>query len=80
MPSNSFRHWALGRRTKNNGVLMLVAPAEHKVTIEVGYGLEGTLTDALVQNRHRQRHSAALQGGRFSPAGFRGASTTSSPS
>jgi uncharacterized protein len=28
-------------------VLLLVAPAEHKVRIEVGYGLEGTLTDAL---------------------------------
>ena len=32
---------------KNNGVLLLVAPIEHKVRIEVGYGLEGTLTDAL---------------------------------
>jgi uncharacterized protein len=41
------RHWALGEKTKNNGVLLLVAPNEHKVTIQVGYGLEGTLTDAL---------------------------------
>jgi uncharacterized protein len=30
-----------------NGVLLLVAPNEHKARIEVGYGLEGTLTDAL---------------------------------
>ena len=42
-----FRFWKLGESKKNNGVLLLVAPAEHKVRIEVGYGLEGTLTDAL---------------------------------
>ena len=39
--------WKLGQARKNNGVLLLVAPAEHKVRIEVGYGLEGSLTDAL---------------------------------
>ncbi len=42
-----FRTWKLGEKTKNNGVLLLVAPNEHKVRIEVGYGLEPTLTDAL---------------------------------
>jgi uncharacterized protein len=42
-----FRHWQLGEKTKNNGVLLLIAPKEHRVRIEVGYGLEGTLTDAL---------------------------------
>jgi uncharacterized protein len=42
-----FRTWKLGEKTKNNGVLLLVAPKEHRVRIEVGYGLEGTLTDAL---------------------------------
>jgi uncharacterized protein len=42
-----FRFWKLGEAKKNNGVLLLVAPSEHKVRIEVGYGLEGTLTDAL---------------------------------
>ncbi len=42
-----FRLWKLGEANKDNGVLLLVAPAEHKVRIEVGYGLEGTLTDAL---------------------------------
>lgn len=42
-----FRFWKLGQSQKNNGVLLIVAPAEHKVRIEVGYGLEGTLTDAL---------------------------------
>jgi uncharacterized protein len=42
-----FRTWKLGEKTKNNGVLLLVAPKERRVRIEVGYGLEGTLTDAL---------------------------------
>jgi uncharacterized protein len=42
-----FRTWKLGQAQKNNGVLLLIAPNEHKVRIEVGYGLEGTLTDAL---------------------------------
>lgn len=42
-----FRFWKIGEAKKNNGVLFLVAPNEHKVRIEVGYGLEGTLTDAL---------------------------------
>jgi uncharacterized protein len=44
-----FRSWKLGEAKKNNGVLLLVAPKERKVRIEVGYGLEGTLTDALAQ-------------------------------
>ena len=42
-----FRSWQLGEKAKNNGVLLLVAPNERRVRIEVGYGLEGTLTDAL---------------------------------
>ena len=44
-----FRAWQLGEKTKNNGVLLLVAPKERRVRIEVGYGLEGTLTDALTK-------------------------------
>ena len=41
-----FRTWKLGEAKKNNGVLFLIAPHEHRVRIEPGYGLEGTLTDA----------------------------------
>jgi uncharacterized protein len=41
-----FREWKLGQKDKNNGVLFLVAPKQHRMRIEVGYGLEGTLTDA----------------------------------
>ncbi|HEU0117132.1 MAG TPA: TPM domain-containing protein [Alphaproteobacteria bacterium] len=41
------RVWKIGQKDTNNGTLLIVAPTEHKVRIEVGYGLEGTLTDAL---------------------------------
>ena len=41
------RHWGIGQTEKNNGALLLVAPQERKVRIEVGFGLEGVLTDAL---------------------------------
>jgi uncharacterized protein len=41
------RAWGLGEKGKNNGALFIVAPAEHKVRVEVGYGLEPVLTDAL---------------------------------
>jgi len=40
------RHWGIGHAERNNGVVFLVAPQERKVRIEVGYGLEGALTDA----------------------------------
>jgi uncharacterized protein len=41
------RHWGIGQREKNTGALLIVAPNERKVRIEVGYGFEGTLTDAV---------------------------------
>jgi uncharacterized protein len=41
------RKWQIGQKDKNNGVLLIVAPRDRKVRIEVGYGLEGTLTDAI---------------------------------
>ncbi len=49
-PIESFAHrvattWKLGQKGTDNGVLLLVALRERKVRIEVGYGLEGTLTD-----------------------------------
>ncbi|MFD0985704.1 TPM domain-containing protein [Methyloligella solikamskensis] len=41
------RHWGIGTKQLDNGVLLIVAPKERKVRIEVGYGLEGKLTDIL---------------------------------
>lgn len=39
-------HWRVGQRGKDNGVLLIVAPNERQVRIEVGYGLEAILTNA----------------------------------
>jgi uncharacterized protein len=62
-----FRAWGLGEKQKNNGVLLLVAPNDRKVRIEVGYGLEGTLTDALskiiITNAMTPRFKAGDYGG-----------------
>jgi uncharacterized protein len=41
------RAWGIGQKKLNNGALLIVAPNEHRVRIEVGYGLEPILTDAL---------------------------------
>jgi uncharacterized protein len=49
------RAWGIGDQSRNDGAVLLVAPNERRVRIEVGYGLEGYLTDALsaliIQNR-----------------------------
>lgn len=41
--------WGIGQSDKNNGVLLLVAPNDRKVRIEVGLGLEDLLTDEIAQ-------------------------------
>lgn len=41
------RHWQLGTKDKNEGAILIVAPKERKLRIEVGYGLEPVLTDGL---------------------------------
>ena len=42
-----FKQWGIGQEGKDNGVLILVAPNERELRIEVGYGLEGILPDGL---------------------------------
>ena len=44
------RRWQIGQEGRDNGVILLVAPNERKVRIEVGYGLEGALPDAIAAN------------------------------
>ena len=44
------RRWGIGQKGKDNGVLLVVAPNDKQIRIEVGYGLEGILTDALSGN------------------------------
>jgi uncharacterized protein len=46
--------WGIGQRDKNNGVVLVVAPLERRLRIEVGYGLENKLSDSaaadIIQN------------------------------
>jgi uncharacterized protein len=62
------RAWGVGRKGRNDGALFIVAPNERKVRVEVGYGLEGILTDALssviIQQRVIPRFKAGdMEGG-----------------
>ena len=41
-----FRAWKVGRKGYDDGTVLIIAPKEHQDRIEVGYGLESTLTDA----------------------------------
>jgi uncharacterized protein len=49
------RAWRIGQASANNGSILIVARAERKIRIEVGYGLEGILTDALTSQIIRER-------------------------
>ena len=60
-----FESWKLGSREKNNGVLIVVAPQEHRMRIEVGYGLEGTLTDILADRIIRNLMTPRLREGNY---------------
>ncbi len=42
-----FNTWKLGQKGKDNGILLIVAPKDRNMRIEVGYGLEGTMTDGI---------------------------------
>ena len=59
------RHWQIGQKGKNNGAVLLVAPTEHAIKIEVGYGLEGQLTDALASEIIHQRMLPAFRRGDY---------------
>jgi len=67
-PLESFSHrvsttWKLGQKGTDNGVLLLLALRERKVRIEVGYGLEGTLTDLRSSHIIRQEIVPRLRSG-----------------
>jgi uncharacterized protein len=67
------RHWGIGRKGVDDGVMLVVAPAERKVRIEVGYGLEKRVTDPFAGKVIRERLIPAFREGRF-PQGIRAAS------
>jgi uncharacterized protein len=60
-----FENWKLGSREQNNGVLIVVAPQERRIRIEVGYGLEGTLTDILAERIIRNLMTPRFREGNY---------------
>ena len=63
------RHWGIGQKGANNGIILLVAPSEKKVRIDVGYGLEPIMTDALSHQIITQQILPAFKSGDF-PGGI----------
>lgn len=59
------RAWKLGQGDRDNGALLLIAAAERGIRIEVGYGLEGALTDAISANIIRTRMQPSFRSGNF---------------
>jgi uncharacterized protein len=55
------RTWGIGHRTRNDGVLLIVAPNERKVRIEVGYGLERRITDPFAARVIREQITPRLR-------------------
>jgi uncharacterized protein len=68
------RRWKIGQKDKDSGVLLIVAAAERKVRVEVGYGLEGTLTDAATKVIIENTILPAFRTGDF-PLGIRNGAT-----
>ena len=60
-----FESWKLGQKGKDNGVLVVVAPKDRKMRIEVGYGLEGTLTDVAASRIIRNVMTPAFKSSDF---------------
>ena len=60
-----FERWGIGQKGKDNGVLLLVAAGDRKARIEVGYGLEDRLTDALSRRILEERLFPAFRQGRY---------------
>jgi len=46
MGAQAIRDWGIGQKGKNNGAIVFIFTDDHKMRIEVGYGLEGSITDA----------------------------------
>ena len=59
------RAWGIGRKSENDGVILVVAPNERAVRVEVGYGLEPVLTDALSSLIIQRSLLPAFREGRF---------------
>ena len=57
--------WKIGQKGKDNGILLIVSKDDHKVRIEVGYGLEGKMTDLVAGRIIRDEIVPAFRAGQF---------------
>jgi uncharacterized protein len=60
-----FEAWKLGTKSQDNGVLVVIVPQDRKMRIEVGYGLEGTLTDAASSRIVRNLMTPQFKAGNY---------------
>ena len=60
-----FKDWGIGKKGKDNGILLIVAVDDHKMRIEVGYGLEGLLTDGEASSIIRNIMTPAFRNNDF---------------
>lgn len=60
-----FEQWGIGRKGKDNGILILASVAERKIRIEVGYGLEGIIPDGRAGQIIREQISPAFKEGNY---------------
>lgn len=63
--NNLFRGWGIGKRDTNNGLLVVIAPNERTYRIEVGFGLEGDMTDARAGDLGREHLPDAFRAGDY---------------
>ncbi len=72
-----FEKWGIGQKGKNNGVLMLVAVKDRAMRIEVGYGLEGAIPDALAKNIIEKSITPFFKNGDYNAGVLQGAAVIS---
>lgn len=70
-----FRSWGIGNKTTNNGILLIAAINDHKIRIEVGYGLEGAIPDMTADAIIRTDIAPAFRSGNYYQ-GFDAAATS----
>jgi uncharacterized protein len=57
--------WGIGQKGKDNGILVLISPVNHKITIQTGYGLEGVVPDAIAKRLIESVISPAFKAGNY---------------
>ena len=70
-----FEAWGIGKKGEDNGLLILVSVGERLIRIEVGYGLEGIITDGMAGEVIRQKIAPSFGKGEFGEGIFNGTAT-----